>query len=128
MYQKGWDQFIPFAVTIFAILFTDLLIGISIGMAVGLYYVIKSNFHRSVRMVQQDDSHYMIRLNKDVSFLNKALLTSYFEKIPDGAEVLIDTKRAEFIDNDIQEMLDDFVHSAKDRKIDLTYQGFDRNV
>lgn len=128
MYQKGWDQFIPFAVTIFAILFTDLLIGISIGMAVGLYYVIKSNFHRSVRMVQQDDSHYMIRLNKDVSFLNKALLTSYFEKIPDGAEVLIDTKRAEFIDNDIQEMLDDFVHSAKDRNIDLTYQGFDRNV
>lgn len=128
MYQKGWDQFIPFAITILAILFTDLLIGISIGMAVGLFYVIKTNFHRSVRMVQTDDDHYMIRLNKDVSFLNKALLTSYFEQIPDAAQVLIDAKRAEFIDKDIAEMLDDFVHSAKDRRIKLTLQGFDRNI
>jgi len=128
MYQKGWDQFIPFAITIFAILFTDLLIGITIGMAVGLFYVVKTNFQKSVRMVQTDDDHFMIRLNKDVSFLNKALVTSYFEKIPDGANVLIDAKRAEFIDKDIKEMLDDFVHSAKDRKIQLTYQGFDRNI
>ncbi len=128
MYQKGWDQFIPFAVTILAILFTDLLIGISIGMAVGLFYVIKTNFQKSVRMVETDDQHYMIRLNKDVSFLNKAIILEYFERIPDGAEVLIDAKRAVFIDNDIQEVLDDFVHSAKDRNIKLSYQGFDRNI
>jgi MFS superfamily sulfate permease-like transporter len=128
MYKKGWDQFIPFIVCILAILFTDLLKGIAIGMAVGLFYVIKTNFRHSVRMVHEDDTHFLIRLNKDVSFLNKALLLSYFEAIPDGSQVLIDAKRAEFIDKDIKELLDDFVHSAKDREIDLTCQGFDRSV
>lgn len=127
MYQKGWDQFIPFAITILAILFTDLLKGITIGMIVGLFYVMKTNFQKSVRMVKHDDNHFLIRLNKDVSFLNKALILEYFEKIPDGAHVLIDTKRAEFIDNDIKEVLDDFVHSAKDREINLTYQGYASN-
>lgn len=128
MYQKGWDQFIPFAVTIAAILLTDLLIGISIGMAVGLFYVVKSNFQRSVRMVQKDGTHFLIRLNKDVSFLNKALILEYFEQIPEGAQVLIDAKRAEFIDHDIEEVLNDFMNTAEDRNIHLTYQGFDRNI
>jgi len=128
MYQKGWDQFIPFAITIIAILFTDLLRGIAIGMAVGIYYVVKTNFQRSVRLVQQDGTHFLIRLNKDVSFLNKAIILEYFERIPDGAQVLIDAKRAEFIDHDIEEVLNDFVTSAKDRNIYLTYQGFDRNI
>ena len=128
MYLKGKDQFIPFAVTILAILFTDLLIGISIGMLVGMFYVVKTNFRRSIRMVHHDETHYLIRLNKDVSFLNKALLLSYFEDIPDGSHVLIDAKRAEFVDTDIKEVLDDFVNSVNERDINLTLQGFDRNV
>lgn len=128
MYKKGLDQFIPFAVTIIAILLSDLLIGISIGMAVGIFYVIKSNFHRSVRMVQKDGTHFLIRLNKDVSFLNKALILESCEKIPDGSHVLIDARRAEFIDHDIEEVLNDFVNSAKDRNIILTYQGFDERL
>lgn len=128
MYEKGLDQFIPFAVTIMAILLTDLLIGISIGMAVGIFYVIKSNFHRSVRMVQRDGTHFLIRLNKDVSFLNKAIILGYFEEIPEGSQVLIDAKRAEFIDHDIEEVLNDFMSTAEDRNIQLTYQGFDRNI
>ncbi len=127
MYQKGWDQFIPFAITIIAILFTNLLVGIGIGMGIGLLYVVKTNFQRSVRMVHHEGTHYLIRLNKDVSFLNKALLLSYFEEIPPGSNVLIDAKRAEFIDTDIQEVLNDFVHTAKDRQIELSYQGFDLN-
>ena len=128
MYKKGGDQFIPFLVTILAILFTDLLIGISIGMAVGMYFVVKTNFRRSIRMVHHDETHYLIRLNKDVSFLNKALLLSYFEEIPDGSAVLIDAKRASFIDKDILEVLDDFVKSADEKNIELSLQGFDRNI
>jgi MFS superfamily sulfate permease-like transporter len=97
-------------------------------MAVGLFYVVKSNFQRSVRMVQKDGTHFLIRLNKDVSFLNKALILEYFEQIPEGAQVLIDAKRAEFIDHDIEEVLNDFMNTAEDRNIHLTYQGFDRNI
>jgi MFS superfamily sulfate permease-like transporter len=126
MYAKGWSQFIPFIVTIFAILFTDLLIGIAIGMAVGLYYVIKTNFHKAIRMVDKDNN-YLIRLNKDVSFLNKALLLEYFGKIPNGATVLIDAKRAEFIDRDIRELIDDFQLSVNEREINLSVEGLNPN-
>lgn len=128
MYKKGRDQFLPFSITILAILFTDLLIGISIGMAVGIYYIVKTNFQRSIRMVHQDKTHFLIRLNKNVSFLNKALLLSYFEEIPSGSNVLIDAKRAEFIDNDIKELLNDFVKTVEERQIKLTLQGFDHNI
>ena len=126
MYVKGWSQFIPFVVTIFAILFTDLLIGIAIGMAVGLYYVIKTNFHKAIRMVDKDNN-YLIRLNKDVSFLNKAVLLEYFGKIPSGATVLIDAKRAEFIDIDIRELIDEFQLSVHERKINLSIEGLNPN-
>jgi len=122
MYAKGWSQFIPFIVTLFAILFTDLLIGIAIGMAVGLFYVVKTNFHRAIRMVE-NDGNYLIRLNKDVSFLNKALLLEYFGKIPEGAIVHIDAKRAEFIDKDIRELIDDFHITAAERDINLSIEG-----
>jgi SulP family sulfate permease len=41
MYRQGWDQFIPFIVTVAAIVFTDLLKGIGVGMAVAIFYIIK---------------------------------------------------------------------------------------
>src|SRR5688572_10257942 len=93
MYSKGKDQFIPFVVTILAILLSDLLIGISIGILVGLFFVLKSNFHQALFSVNED-KNYLIRLNKDVSFLNKALLRKTFKNIPDGSKVIIDGSRS----------------------------------
>ena len=43
-YKKGFDQFIPFVVTVIAIIFTDLLMGIVIGIAVGLFFVMQKQF------------------------------------------------------------------------------------
>ena len=40
MYARGKNQFIPFAVTIVAILLSNLLTGILIGIAVGFYFVL----------------------------------------------------------------------------------------
>ena len=37
MYQLGWKQFIPFVITIAGIIFTDLLIGIGLGVLLGSY-------------------------------------------------------------------------------------------
>jgi MFS superfamily sulfate permease-like transporter len=118
MYHKGKDQFIPFMTTIVAILFTDLLIGIGIGIAVGLIFVLKSNFHKALFSVQEDNN-YLIRLNKDVSFLNKALLRETFKSIPDGSYVVIDGSRSAFIDQDILETISDFRESATTRKIEI---------
>jgi len=115
IYQKGLDQFIPFLVTIVAIIFTDLLIGIIIGIAVGLFFVLRSNF-KTALVVVHDDSHYLFRLRKDVSFLNKPLLKSKLEKIPENSSVIIDISRADFIDLDVSEVINDFTQHAPLKK------------
>ena len=111
MYRKGFDQLMPFIVTIVAIIFTDLLIGIVIGIAVGLFFVLRSNFRTSFFVVN-DDSHYLFRLRKDVSFLNKPLLKNKLESVPENASVLIDISRADFIDQDVSEVINDFLKHA----------------
>ena len=83
-YKKGWDQFLPFLVTVISILLTDLLVGIGIGMVIGLFFVIKTNFHRAI-LVTERKGNYLVKLQKDVSFLNKAPLIKELSQIPEGS-------------------------------------------
>ncbi|MBV6644089.1 MAG: SulP family inorganic anion transporter [Cyclobacteriaceae bacterium] len=116
MWKKGTDQFVPFVITIVSILLTDLLVGICIGIVVGLFFVIKSNFHESI-IITQDKNNFLLRLNKDVTFLNKALLRRKLENIPEDSYVIIDGTKSSFIDQDIAETLTDFVEYAKYKNI-----------
>lgn len=117
-YRQGWNQFIPFVATILAILISDLLKGIMIGMAIGLYFVIRANYHASITL-HKKDQHYTLSLNKDVSFLNKALLRQLLDKIEENSSVLIDATKATFIDYDILETINDFVEAAVDDNIQV---------
>lgn len=123
-YEKGWDQFIPFLVTVLAILLTDLLLGIGIGMVFGLFFVIKTNFQRAISMTEHQ-GNYLIRMHKDVTFLNKAFLLKKLEEIPEGSNVIIDATRAKFIDNDIRDVLDDFIESGFSKNIEITIEGYE---
>ncbi|WP_339708340.1 SulP family inorganic anion transporter [Algoriphagus aquimarinus] len=123
IYKNGWDQFIPFIVTVVAILFTDLLVGIGIGMVFGLFFVVKTNFVRSVTLTEMN-GNYLLKLQKDVSFLNKALLMKNLAQIPSGSKVIINAQKAQFIDHDIQEMLNNFIASCSDKNISITVEGF----
>ena len=121
MYRKGSSQIVPFVVTIFAILFTDLLVGMAIGMAFGLYYVIRTNFHAAITLTQSN-KHYLLRLHKDVSFLNKALLRSYLARIEENGYLIIDGSRIQFIDQDILETIEDFVAAAEDSGVTVEFR------
>ncbi len=116
IYQKGFDQFAPFIVTVAAILLTDLLKGMAIGMAVGLGFVLRANFHAAMTLTQ-DGKNYLLRLQKDVSFLNKALLREYLESIEEDSYLIIDGGKAGFVDQDILETLEDFIKAADDDNI-----------
>ena len=107
-YKRGWDQFLPFVVTVIAILLTDLLIGIMIGILVGLFFMVRSNFRTAV-IVINDHNNYLIRFRKDVSFLNKPIVKKRLEEIPENAFLLIDVTRADFIDKDIIEEINNFL-------------------
>jgi MFS superfamily sulfate permease-like transporter len=110
-YQKGFNQFIPFCTTIIAILFTDLLIGICIGIAVSLVFIIRSNFKTAV-LVVNDNNNYLIRFRKDVSFLNKPIIKNQLELLPENAYLVIDVARAEYIDKDVIDEVNGFLCHA----------------
>lgn len=119
-YSKGWDQFIPFVVTILAILLTDLLVGIVVGIIVGLFFMVRSNFKSSVFVVN-DRNRYLFRLRKDVSFLNKPIVKQKLEEVPANSFILIDATRADFIDKDIIEEINNFLKHAhlKNIKVEI---------
>jgi MFS superfamily sulfate permease-like transporter len=133
-YKKGWDQFMPFVITIVAILLTDLLIGVLIGIGIGLFFVIRSNFKTSVFVVN-DENKYLFRLRKDVSFLNKPIIKNKLEEVPADAAVIIDASRADFIDKDVIDVIEDFMLHAplKNIRTEVKYnqhkkQGFNKNL
>jgi MFS superfamily sulfate permease-like transporter len=121
-YKKGYDQFLPFVITIVAILFTDLLKGVVIGIVVGLIFVLRSNFKSAVFVVH-DELKYLFRLRKDVSFLNKPIVKNKLEQVPENAHVVIDISRADFIDKDIIEVIEDFMIHAPLKNISVDFNN-----
>ena len=117
-YRKGLDQFIPFAVTIIVIIFTNLLMGIFVGILISVYFVLKTNFHSAVMVVNHGEN-YLIKFTKDASFLNKSTLLNAIEKIPPGSTVLVEGSSIQYYDNDIIEIINDFTKSATRRKITI---------
>jgi MFS superfamily sulfate permease-like transporter len=123
MWKKGVDQFIPFIATILAIVFTDLLVGIGIGLVVAFIFVLYANFRSSFYF---DEAHYHkedvinIKFSQEMTFLNKATLMDAFQRIPDGATVVIDARESTYIDEDIKELVRDFNENAERRDINLT--------
>lgn len=115
-FHKGWNQLIPFVATVVAILLTDLLKGIVVGILIGLYYVIRANHHAAISLTRSDN-HYLIRLNKDVTFLNRALLRSFLDQVDENSFLIIDGSKSRFIDHDILETIEDFLQSAPDDNI-----------
>jgi MFS superfamily sulfate permease-like transporter len=124
-YKKGGTQMLPFVITILAILFTDLLIGILIGCVTGLFFVMRSNFKSAVFVVN-DNNNYLFRLRKDVSFLNKPIIRRKLEQVPEDCNVLIDATRADFIDLDVIEVIDDFMKHAhlKNIRVELKRSNY----
>ncbi len=122
LYRQGWNQFLPFSTTVLFILITDLLQGIVIGICIGLYFVIVSNYRESI-VLHYEEGHYTLILNKDVSFLNKALLRRLLNEIEENSTVVVDTSKARFIDFDIREALQNFLKTAPDDNIEVVVHG-----
>lgn len=118
-YKRGWDQFIPFIVTIIAIVGIDLLKGVLIGIATGIFYIIRGNFRTAIFTVKDKD-YYLIRLRKDISFFSKPKLKKELESIPKDSKLMIDLTKAEFIDKDIIETINEFTAHASLKNIDVT--------
>ena len=118
MRSRGPSQFLPFIITVAAIVFTNLLVGVFIGILVSIFFILKTNFKESVIMVG-DGKNFLMKLTKDVSFLNKSTIRSKFQQVPTDGTLLIDGSEAHFVDQDIKEAIRDFIESAKAKKINV---------
>jgi MFS superfamily sulfate permease-like transporter len=116
IYKNGPSQFLPFIITIVAILLTNMLVGLGIGLAIGLIFILISNFHRAIS-VTIDGNNVLVRLRSNVTFLNKTLLRDKLMNVKSGSHILIDGNKASFIDIDIIETIEIFCLSAQSRGV-----------
>jgi MFS superfamily sulfate permease-like transporter len=127
-YKKGWNQFIPFIVTIVAIFFSDLMVGTLIGLAVSIIFILKSNFKNPFKIKTEKmnvKETITIELPNQVSFLNKASIKNTLWKLPKNSNVIIEAKNSDFIDEDILEILRTFKNTiAVENNIQLNIYGF----
>ncbi len=128
MYSEGWYQFLPFVVTVVAIVLTDLLVGILIGLAIGLAFILRSNLRRPIRKVVERyvaGEVLRIELANQVSFLNRASLARTLREVPRGGHVLIDATHSDYIDPDILHLIAEFRdETAPVHGVELSLKGF----
>ncbi|MBX2946811.1 MAG: SulP family inorganic anion transporter [Cyclobacteriaceae bacterium] len=129
MWSLGWKQFLPFLITILVILSTDLLIGVSIGLLVSIYFIVQNNFkaeYKFTKSIHEGIETYYIKLNSNVTFLNKVKLRKALDEIPEYSVLTIDGSECNFIDYDILEIISEFHNKAHDRHIELHLKGIEK--
>ena len=126
MYKLGWEQFLPFLITIVAIQFSDLLKGIGIGMAVAIFFILRNNFKRAY-FLEKAPHHagekIIIKLAEDITFLNKGSIARSLSNLPENSIVTIDGSGSHTIDLDVVEIIQDFKNTANLKNIQLELIG-----
>ncbi|MFM9943833.1 MAG: bifunctional SulP family inorganic anion transporter/carbonic anhydrase [Bacteroidia bacterium] len=129
-YKKGWDQFLPFVITVVAIFFTNLLQGVGIGLIVAIFFILRSNFKNPfifIREEYQNRKILKLELAHQVSFFNKAALEATIENVADHSNVLIDGTRTDFLDHDVKETLNSYREfGLTDKNVIFSFTGFDK--
>lgn len=128
---KGKFQYIPFLATIIAVVFTDLLTGVGIGMAIAIFFILQGNMKRAYYFSREELEHaddITLKLAEEVSFLNKAAIKKTLKNIQPNSKVTIDAKGTSYITSDVLEMIQDFANiRAKEEDIQVQLVGFQTN-
>ena len=123
MYRLGWKQFTPFVVTVLGIVFTDLLIGIALGLSVGVVVIFIKSFQNSHFLHIEDHSNGIhkikMTLAEEVTFFNKGAILKELDLLPANSSLELDVTKTRYLDNDIIEILEDFSEKALRKQIDI---------
>ena len=123
MYDGGWMQFVPFIVTVLGIVFLDLLKGIGLGLAIGIFIVLYRSYKNSHFLHKEgediDDGKIKMTLAEEVTFFNKGAILKELDRVPHDSTLELDVRNTKYLDNDIIEILEDFAFKAKERNINI---------
>ncbi|MDG1804720.1 SulP family inorganic anion transporter [Flavicella sp.] len=122
VYKLGWQQFVPFIVTVLFVQY-NLLVGIGIGLVIGILVVLYKSYLNShfLHIKETDTDHHYLNMEfaEEVTFFNKGAIMRELEKIPNDTYLEINLLKTRFLDNDIIEVLEDFLLKAKNRNINI---------
>ena len=127
-WEKGKYQFVPFIATLLAVVFTDLLRGVALGMAISIIFIIRGNLKRAYHFRKEEYAEgdiIHIELAQEVSFLNKAAIKSTLNDIPENSKVVIDASDTVYIAHDVLDLIKEFREvKAKEHHIKVKLVGF----
>lgn len=127
-WHYGKYQFVPFIATLLAVVFTDLLKGVALGIIISIIFVLRGNLKRAYifRKEEYEDGDIIhIDLAQEVSFLNKAAIKSTLAKIPENSKVIIDAKDTVYIAHDVLDLITEFNEiRSKDLNIKVKLKNF----
>ena len=133
VFKKMWDngryQFVPFIVTVLAVVFTDLLKGVAIGLIVSVFYILRANLQLAYFFKKQEHHEgetITMKLAQEVSFLNKAAIKQTLGDLPKGSHLVIDASETFYIDHDVVQLIKDFLAvGSKDKNVKVDLVGFE---
>jgi MFS superfamily sulfate permease-like transporter len=132
MYKLGWEQFVPFIVTIVAIQFSDLLKGIALGMLVAIFYILRTNYRRDYEFhYDKSEGHtnkVKLLLLEHVTFINKGSIANKLASLEDGTIIEINATKSHYIDLDVIEIIYDFKENAQFRNISVNLVNMPKRV
>ena len=127
-WKKGKYQFVPFIATLVAVVFTDLLKGVLLGLIISIIFVLKGNMKRAYNFRKEnyiDGDIIHIDLAQEVSFLNKAAIKITLAEIPDNSKVVINATDTVYIAHDVLDLIKEFKNiQSKDKNIKVNLNGF----
>lgn len=121
-FKFGFDQFIPFIITIIVMLLTDILKGVSSGLVVAIFFIIRDNIKFSFETntdTINGEKYYLIKLPQQITFFNKGYLINFFNTITEGSNVIIDGSINKKINRDSKDVIVDFISNSKNKKIKI---------
>lgn len=121
-WKFGYEQFIPFVITIVVMLLTDLLKGVCAGVLIAVIFIIRDNIKSSFDVsseIMDGQLYYLIKLPQHVTFFNKGYLIKFFSGIKPDSKVIIDASINKKINRDSKDVISDFINTAKKRKIEV---------
>ena len=127
LYKRGWNQFLPFVLTVIFIVLTDVLTGVLIGSALSIFYLLRSNYYNpfyieNIKYVQ--DEVIKLELSNEVSFFNKASIKNTLWSVPDNSKLLIDASFTSYMDPDVVDIIKEFqTRALVDHNIEVNVIG-----
>lgn len=131
VYETGRSEYIPFIITVLGIVFTDLLIGISLGLGTAIFHILWNNYKLAFKYNKtnlEDGNTVTMHLGEDLSFLNKASVQRFLHELPEDINLVIDGSRTRNMHPDIIEIIKDFKINAMERNIIVSELGLDEAI